>query len=163
MKLTVIGLGQTLRGDDAAGREAVRRWQKAYPATAARADVDVQLSELPGLALIDMLEGYDGAILVDALQSSAQPGTLHVLALEDLASFDLGAKSAHGWGVAETLKMGAQLDPATPRIPMQLIGIVIKQMGLGSGLSEAVENALPAACRSIQETVERLLSSMSTA
>ena len=46
MKLTVIGIGQTLRGDDAAGMEAVRRWRAAYPATASRKDVTVTLSEL---------------------------------------------------------------------------------------------------------------------
>src|SRR5512141_1821611 len=94
MKLTVIGIGQTLRGDDAAGIEAVRRWQEAYPATASRTDVTAQFSELPGLALIDMLDGYNAAVLVDAVKSSAEPGVIHRLRPEDLASFDAGAKSA---------------------------------------------------------------------
>ncbi len=34
MKIAVIGIGQSLRGDDAAGLEAVRQWQEKYPKTA---------------------------------------------------------------------------------------------------------------------------------
>jgi hydrogenase maturation protease len=114
MKLTVIGIGQTLRGDDAAGVEAVRRWQAAYPATASRKDVTVTLSELPGLALLDQLEGFDSAILVDAVQSSAEPGVIHRLTPHDLDAFGSGSGSAHGWGIAETLKLDRQLNPDSP-------------------------------------------------
>src|SRR5512142_1104173 len=114
MKVTVIGIGQSMRGDDAAGLEAVRRWQLGYPATATRPGVQVQYAELPGLALLDMLEGFDAAVLVDALQSAAPAGTVHRLALDELDSFSNGAKSAHGWGVAETLQLGHQLGTLNP-------------------------------------------------
>ncbi len=158
MKLTVIGIGQGLRGDDAAGIEAVSRWQQAYSATASRADVDVQLNKLPGLGLLDLLKGFDVAVLVDAVQSSARPGTIHRLAPEDLAAFTTASKSAHGWGVAETLELDRQLNPERPRIIIRLIGIEAEQMDLGRGLSKSVEKVMPEVCKAIEESVNGLLS-----
>ena len=121
MNIVVIGIGQTLRGDDGAGLEAVRRWQEKYPATAAR--VRVELSELPGLGLIDLLSGADAAVIVDAVQSeSAAPGTVLRLGPEEAAAFTPGSGSAHGWGAAETLTLGRTLDPSLAGCRITLIG-----------------------------------------
>ncbi len=49
-KVAVIGIGQSLRGDDAAGLIAVRQWQEKYPQTASRPEVRIETDELPGLA-----------------------------------------------------------------------------------------------------------------
>ncbi len=54
-----------LRGDDAAGLEAVKLWQAQFPQSAGRVKIDT--IELPGLRLLDFLEGMDAAILVDAI------------------------------------------------------------------------------------------------
>ena len=157
MKIAVIGIGQSLRGDDAAGLEAVRRWQEQFPETARRPEVYVELNELPGLALLDELEGCDAGILVDAVQSYAGPGTLHRLNPEQLSAFGSDAKSAHGWGVAETLQLGRQLNPERPQIPVRVIGIEASQLSVGVGLSQEVTEALPMACQAIQDEVEKLL------
>src|SRR3972149_11531346 len=108
-KLLLIGLGQDLRGDDAAGLEVVKRWQAEYPETARDPELLVELAPLPGLSLLSFLECVEAAILVDAVHSGAVPGRLHILDSEDLASFGGDARSAHGWGVAETLMLGQDL------------------------------------------------------
>ncbi len=156
MKVAVIGIGQSLRGDDAAGLEAVRLWQEKYPQSAAR--VRIELAELPGLGLLDLLEGIDAAILVDAVHSSAAPGTLIRIGPEDLALFTPEAGSAHGWGVAETLQLGRSLYPTLASRCITLIGIVGKQFDLGAGLSQSVQEALPAACCLLDQEVCTLLS-----
>jgi len=121
VKILVIGIGQSLRGDDAAGLGAVRLWQDKFPISAAR--VHLELSELPGLGLLDLLEGMDAAIIVDTVHSVAPPGTLHHLGPDDLASFTANAGSAHGWGVAETLQLGRTLYPSLAGCRITLIGI----------------------------------------
>jgi hydrogenase maturation protease len=151
----VIGIGQSLRGDDAAGLEAVRRWQEQFPETANRPEVQIEASELPGLALIEMLNDVDAAILVDAVQSSAKPGTIHRLSEEELAAFTSESKSAHGWGVAETLRMRSQLTDA--KVNIHIIGIEAEHMELGAGLSKAVKEAIPKACKTIEEEIYALL------
>lgn len=154
-KIIVIGTGQSLRGDDSAGLEAVRHWQMDFPATAE--SVRVELIELPGLGLLDLLEGMHAAILVDAMHAPQSPGRLKRLELDDLAVFAAGAASAHGWGVAETLSMGRSLYPALAKCRITLIGIAGEQFDLGAGLSIGVLAALEKAAKMIEKEVQRLL------
>ncbi len=157
MRIIVIGIGQTMRGDDAVGVEAVRRWQEAFRETASRSEIAVQFNELPGLGLLNLLEGFDAALIVDAVQSGATPGTVHRLRPEDLASFGTAAKSAHGWGVAETLELGRQLQFIGSRPRIRLIGIEAQQVELGQPMSEAVASALPAVCQAIEDELRAFL------
>ncbi len=155
MKVLVLGLGQSLRGDDAAGLEAVRLWQQTYATTAQKANV--LLAELPGLGLLDLLDGMDAAILVDAVHGSATPGTLHRIAPEKLESFTPGSASAHGWGVAETLHLGRMLYPELDSFRIALIGIEAGSMELGAELSQPVKLALPKAAALIEGEIQALL------
>jgi len=157
MKIAVIGIGQSLRGDDAAGLDAIHQWQKEYPETANRPEVHAEASELPGLALIDLLNDMDAAVIVDAVKSSAKPGTIHRLSAEELSAFTPDAQSAHGWGVAETLQLGRKLDPRLERLPIRLVGIEAEQMAMGAGLSQNVAEAIPALCRTIEDEVQTFL------
>ena len=157
MRVTVIGIGQTMRGDDAAGIEAVRRWERIHAGTATRQDISVQYSELPGLGLLDLLEGFDAALIVDAMESTAVAGTVYRLGPDELEAFGTGAKSAHGWGVAETLQMDQQLNPDRQQIRIRLVGITAEHMELGKPLSDPVEKAMPAACEAIEAEVQALL------
>ena len=157
MRVTVIGIGQSLRGDDAAGLEAVRRWEGQYGATSARTEVGAQYAELPGLGLLDLLDGFDAAVIVDAVMSAAAPGTVYRLDLDELDSFGTTSKSAHGWGIAETLRLDRQLNPGRKPIRIRLIGIEAEQMELGRPLSESIERAIPAACEAIEAEVQAAL------
>ena len=156
-KVTVIGIGQTLRGDDAAGMEAVRRWQETFPDTSRRPEIIAQFSELPGLGLLDLLDGFDAALLVDAVQSSAQPGHIHRLGIEDLAAFGTETKSAHGWGVAESVQLGMQVNPSLAAVHIRLIGIEAQQVQLGQQMSGPVLAAIPDACQAIEKEIQALL------
>ena len=155
MKIVVIGIGQSLRGDDAAGLAAVRQWQEKFPETASRPEIRVEASELPGLALSDLIADFDVAILVDAVQSNAAPGTIHRIGEKDLSAFSSDAKSAHGWGVAETLTLSRQLNQKLPAI--RIIGIEVSQMVMGAGMSEAIKEAIPLACEAIEQEIKSLL------
>ncbi len=149
MNILILGIGQSLRRDDAAGLEVVRLWQARHPDSASQ--VQVELSELPDLALLDLLEGMDAAILVDMVQSSASAGTVIRLGPDELTSFTPDARSAHGWGVTETLRLGRSLVPSLAKCRVTLIGITGKDFSVGVGLSHEVRTALEAAA----ELVER--------
>lgn len=154
-KIAVIGIGQSLRGDDAAGLEIVGLWQAEYPLTAQK--VEVELAELPGLALLDRLEGMKAAILVDAVHSSDAAGTLYRLGPEDLAAFSTDAQSAHGWGVAETLALGHSLYPELAKCRISLIGIAGKTFNLGAGLSSEVQAGLLQAASMVEKEIQGLM------
>jgi hydrogenase maturation protease len=155
MKIAVIGIGQCMRGDDGAGIEAVRQWRESFPKTATRSEIRVEVSELPGLALLDSLNEADAAILADAIQGTAKPGTIHCLSENMLSAFTTDSKSAHGWGLVETLQLGHELTKMNTNI--RIIGIEAEQMEMGMGLSNSVREALPIACATIEEEIKKIL------
>jgi hydrogenase maturation protease len=143
-----------LRRDDSAGLEVVRLWCSRFPESAAQ--VQVELSELPGLTLLEMLGGADIAVLVDAVQASKPAGTILRLVSEDLASFTPETGSAHGWGVAESLQMGRLLYPWLEKCRITLIGIVGKDFSFGMELSPEVRGALAQAVELVEQGVQNL-------
>jgi hydrogenase maturation protease len=155
--IKVIGIGQSLRSDDAAGLAAVRLWNETYQQKANRPWVQIELAELPGIALLDLLQGALGAILVDAVCSESAPGTIHVLNENQLEAFMAGSASAHGWGVAETLALGRKLRVHTLPEILVLVGIEAGHLDMGGELSEAVTLALPKAAQTIEQQVSTLL------
>ncbi len=152
-KIVIIGLGQTLRGDDAAGLEAVRLWERTYPTTATHPQVRVEYAESPGLTLLSLLEGADEALLVDAVQSNAPPGSIHLLREADLPAFLQGASSAHGWSIAETLAIGRRAVIVDLPEQVSLLGIELAQTEMGAGLSPAVQQALPEVALTIERHI----------
>lgn len=153
----LIGIGQSLRGDDAAGLEAVAFWQSRYPQFAANSRLRIELAEVPGLDLLDLLEGARAALLVDAVQSGAPAGTLHFLEESDLATFPENPASLHSLGVTETLRLGRLLQPEGMPGQILVLGIEAAQFELGGSLSHAVLAALPQAAHRIQAQVESWL------
>jgi hydrogenase maturation protease len=136
---------------------AVELWQQTHPATASHTNLRVELAELPGLGLLTMLEEARVVIIVDAVHSGAQPGTIHLLSEADLESFGAESPSAHGWGVAETLALGRQLTPQQMPASIQLIGIEFGELGMGQALSPPVAAALHLAADQIEQAVWRVL------
>ena len=149
--IKIIGIGQSLRGDDGVGLAAVRFWQENFQSVAERPNLHAELAELPGLGLLDLLEGTYLAILVDAVHGSLKPGTIHLLSNDQLDAFTSGAGSAHGWGVAETLSLGAKLMSANMPKKIILIGIEAGDLSLGESLSPQVKDALPEVARLIEQ------------
>lgn len=160
-ELVVIGIGQELRGDDGAGLAVVRQWQKKYPHTASR--VRVEFCPLPGLDLLNVWNGASVAIIVDAVLSGARPGrddvvaTLHELDREDLESFEAGAQSAHGWGLAESLELAEALSMDDQLPEIRILAISGHQFKIGSGLCPAVKKALPRATEHLEEMINGFL------
>jgi hydrogenase maturation protease len=154
MNIIVLGIGQSMRGDDAAGLEVVRLWQERYLSSADR--VKVEFSELPGLALLDSLAGKDAAILVDAVHSSASVGTVLRLGADELASFTPETAPSHGWGLAETLRFGFSIYPWLGKCRITLIGIVGGDFGLGARISPEVAIAISKAGEMVEREIQAL-------
>lgn len=151
--ITVVGIGQTLRGDDAAGPEAVQLWLKTFTETAGHPRLRVQHADMPGLELIDLLSGADAVLLVDAVQSGSTPGKLHLVTPQQAIPSGAGDGSSHSWGVAETLALASELHyPLPPQI--MILGIEAASFQMGAPLSKAVAEALPKAAELIEDRVQ---------
>lgn len=155
MSILVLGLGQSLRGDDSAGLQIVSMWQKNHPETAK--EVKVEFSENPGLELLEFMEGEEAVVIVDAVRSSASPGTLIKVEKDDLLSFTSTSKLTHGWGVAETIQLGASMYPWMASICIIMIGIVAINFKQGTVVCPQVSSAYPSAVEKLETEVCKLL------
>jgi hydrogenase maturation protease len=114
MGAKVIGVGSPF-GADRLGWLAVDHLAKVGPA-----DCEWFKLDRPGSRLLDYLKRPDRVVIIDAVVWGEQPGGIRRLSLSDLQRFQ-GLSSSHGFGLAETLALGAELD----RLPqaLQLFGI----------------------------------------
>ncbi len=142
----MIGIGGP-RGDDAVGLHVARRLaSEGLPP-----DVDHRLRDRPGLDLAEDLEGVGGAVLVDALRSGAEPGSVRAVAAETLVA-DVRL-SSHGLGVAHALALSRALGRRLP--PLRVVGIELGRLD-GIGLSPLVERAVTPACRAVRRALAEL-------
>jgi len=110
-----------------------------------------------GLGLLDIVEGYDRLILVDAIQSGAPPGTVHELRGDELAnSANLGP--GHDADLPAVLAFGDKL--ARGRMPRDVVVIAVEGVDVSTvsdRLTPDVEAAVPVVVRLVEEMVGQAL------
>jgi len=111
VKTLVLGLGNPILSDDGVGiRVAEELEGKVNPQ-----EVTVMEAGVAGLDLLNLLSGYDRAIIIDAIQTVAgQAGDIYQLELGDL-DFTRHAASPHDVNLATALELGKRLGLPLPR------------------------------------------------
>lgn len=131
----VIGIGNSGRGDDAAGLAVAALVERAAPP-----GVSVRRAEGDPLALLDIWAGVADVYLVDAVRSGAAPGTV----IRFDASRPLGVRfrhqGTHALGLADVIEVGRALR----RLPAHLTGFGIEGAAFeqGAPLSAQAQDAV---------------------
>jgi hydrogenase maturation protease len=152
-RIRIIGLGNVLAGDDGVGILAARRLKARLEqpqADQAQVEVQVQVieAELVGLEVLDLMEGADVVMLVDAARSGHPPGTLHRFEVSDgPIGKTLFPHSTHALNAVDALELGRTLGTLPPRVIVY--GIEAGALRAGDALSPEVAGAL-------EEVIERL-------
>ena len=134
--IVVLGIGNTQRGDDGAGRAVARLLRHMLAERAEVVELDGEAT-----AILARLEAAETAYVIDACVSKAPPGTVHRIeaALSPLpqAYSDL---STHGFGLAAAIELGRSLG----QLPPSLIVYAIEGESFepGAPLSPAVKDAV---------------------
>ncbi|MEW6314676.1 MAG: hydrogenase maturation protease [Pseudomonadota bacterium] len=99
----------------------------------------IEALDRPGINLLERFAGLDMAVVVDAMQSGMNAGTIRRFEQNELGK-DCRMLSGHGLGLAETLALGRSLD----LLPGHVIvyGIEIGAAGATSQISASVEAAM---------------------
>jgi hydrogenase maturation protease len=142
----VIGVGNRWRSDDAAGLIVADRLRGAL------GGVDVVECEGEPVALLATWQSEDAVVVVDAVCSGREPGTVHRLdASHAPLPADLFAASTHHLGVPDAVELARALD----KLPDTciVIGVEGALFEAGEGLSPPVEAALGAVEAAVREEV----------
>ncbi len=138
--LSLIGIGNRFRRDDAAGLEVVRRLRLAHPPGV----ILIEQEGEPG-SLIESWSSADEALVIDGVSSGSTPGKVHRFDVTDAPlPAEVFNPSTHAMGLPEAVELARELD----RLPGRLVvyGIEGENFEAGEGLTEPV-----------QETVEKLV------
>lgn len=138
MKTLVVGIGSPILADDGVGIHAARAVKEALGDA-----VDVAEVGTGGLALLDVIEGYDRLILIDAIVTGAKPGTIHELTEDEVAkTAHLGA--GHDADLPTALAMGRRtLGDGMPR-EVIVLGVEAEDLtSFSEVLAAEVEATLP--------------------
>lgn len=134
--LTVIGVGNRLRGDDAVGPLLIDE-------LARQDELDIELIDAGSdtLGVLEYLDGRDSVIIVDACQMGRDPGDVVMFDPEEASLvLDQEQLSLHGLGLAEALRMAESLE----MLPQQLkiIGIQPLSIQLNGAISTPVKKGM---------------------
>lgn len=158
-KILIAGMGNVLRRDDGFGVEVARRL-----AIAGTLPVEARVIEvgIGGIHLVqELMTGYEMLVIVDAVEQSSAPGTVHVLEVE--------VPAIEEWPEQERQDFLADMHYTTPSkalilaralkvLPARVYIVGCQPLEvdeLGIGLSEVVEGALAETMRRIERLAQR--------
>ncbi len=139
-QLGIIGLGNVLMGDDALGPHSVAllasRWE--WPDSVALLDLGT-----PGPELAQLLLPFEKVVVVDSVNTGAQPGSVARIGHSELtAAPEPGTRTPHDPGLVMAMRQ-LELTGDGPA-EITLLGVVPENLDTGAGLSPTVRAALPA-------------------
>lgn len=161
MKTLLIGLGNPILSDDGVGVKVAQTLARTFPEGAtnfwsAEAFVAPSGQVVPhltiteacvgGLRLMEMMVGYDRAILIDAIiHGDDPPGTLRRMTLADLDAISptQHTASAHDTSLSTALAMGRRMGLALPAELTLFAVSVVNVIDFADTLTPAVAAAIP--------------------
>ena len=139
-KTLILGLGNSLLCDDGVGIYVAAELKNRVD----RPDTTVMETGVAGLSLLDLLVGYDRAIIVDAIQTvGGKAGEIYRL---EPKAFDtaLHTASAHGIDFTTALEFGKKLGLP---LPQEIVIFAIEASDVSTFSEECtseVKSAIPA-------------------
>lgn len=135
--VVVIGLGNVVRSDDGVGVQAVARLRERL---GSQSDATLVEGGTAGLLLLPHLADAERAIIIDAIDVGAEPGTLVRLGGDDFACAFSAGSTVHDVGLRDLLG-AARLSGAWPE-QLVLHGVQPGSIALGTELTPTVAAAL---------------------
>lgn len=145
-KTLVMGLGNRIMTDDAAGLFALESFGGAYSVPEVVSLFD---GGTLGLELLHYMEGYENVLIADCIVGMGSPGdVIRVEAAEVAIVFDR-CLSPHQMGLKDIIAI-LELQQRTPK-RMTVVGLVGSMLDVGTELSPEVAAAVPKAVTMMAE------------
>lgn len=136
----VVGIGQSVAGDDGVGLAVLAELGKRAVPEGTKL---VRLAD--PMDLVSVLESAEPVVLVDAVLASP-PGVVVELGLEELSRRASLSASSHGVGAARAIELARALAPSSGPARLRIIAVTISlpdryRVGLSPDVAAAVPKA----------------------
>ena len=135
--ILILGLGNILLTDEGVGVRVVQALEEMNLPSG----VELFDGGTGGLDLMDVMVDRQKVIVIDAINSQCDPGTILRLTSENLDLKRAQSTSVHGIGFLETLALARELNIALPELV--IIGVQPKDLERGLELSPELARLMP--------------------
>lgn len=142
-RIAVIGIGNTLMGDDGLGVRIAEQLADAHPDADARG-VDICAGHTAGMGLMPQVMAAEKVVFVDAVDVGDAPGSVFRLDPDSAGLTSLRSNTSHGVGVSY-LVTGARLQGHWPEFVVYAVQIGDVMAGpdtLSPGVTAAVADVV---------------------
>lgn len=147
----VMAVGNLLKQDDGFGEAVLRRLEEME----LPAEVELFDAGTSAIDLMEVFNGRDKLIVLDAVRGGQEPGTLYRFSPEEVEDQALPMNTLHQVGLLETLRLGELVD-CKPKSSV-IIGCQPQQTDLGIGLSEAIAARVDKAAELVLKEIDDFL------
>ncbi len=148
MKTIVVGIGNPILRDDSVGIKVVEELSRDV-------DVDTAILTTTNFEVLDKILGYDKAIIVDAIQTGNEPGTIYELSIDDIF-VTYSFTNTHNLTLATTLKLGYVIFPEKMPKEIKLIAIEVEDVeNFGEECTPKVREAIPKVVEMIKREISK--------
>jgi len=145
VKTLVLGIGNLLRSDDGVGLHVIEQLREENLGSA------IELKEgATGLDILEAIKGYDRIILIDAIESSAEPGSIHKLSKEDLRNM----QTAHSFSTHLNMDFFTMVELGKKLFPGQMPEDIVIVAVEADDTTTISDKCTPAVEKAIPETVD---------
>ncbi|MBM3157811.1 MAG: hydrogenase maturation protease [Chloroflexi bacterium] len=139
MKTLILGLGNPILSDDGIGNRIAQELENRI----SNQDITVEETSMSGLSLLDLLVGYDKAIIVDAIQTAnGKAGQIYRLTPEAFND-TRHASSPHDVNFATALELGHKIGMPMPGQIIIYAIEVADTSNFGEEFTPKVKKAIP--------------------
>jgi len=152
MKTVVLGIGNLILGDDGVGVHVANEVKKHVKSP----NITVDEAITGGMNLVDLLLGYDKAILIDAVkEENCKVGEVRKIRLDDFTT--MHSCNPHDVSLSEAIEMAKKLGEDNIPEDIIIIGIMMNEIPceFGEKLCEKIAAAVPKAVEMTLEEIKR--------
>ena len=150
MKTLILGIGNPILRDDGIGPRVVKELQGLI----SDPDTTILETNIAGINLMELLTGFDRAIIIDAIKTGGKAGGIYWLTPDDFGVSQEDFYSQHGVGILQAVYLGRDLAQPMPE-EVAIVAIEAEDVhSFGEGLTADVEKTVPVVRKQILAKLE---------
>jgi hydrogenase maturation protease len=157
--ILVLGLGNTLLGDDGFGPAVINQFLQEQEEDLWEGRAEFLDGGTQGLALLGPLSEREAVIIADVVTTGAAAGNIRILDLSEILQMGVRrAGNSHEGNAGELLAVAKILGELPGKV--FVVGLEPETIATGYGLSEPARRALPIAASRVRDLLTELIANV---
>lgn len=153
MKIAILGIGNTILRDDGVGIYVSRKLKKLLH----HPNIEIKETQFSGLALMDLLEGFDLAFIVDSIMiKNDKIGKIYKIEEKDF-EYENSPKSIHHFNIFNAVALGRKINIKMPARMIIYAVSVSDSSTFNEHISPKIQSAIQSISDSIREDIQSYL------